>query len=317
MTTRKEFEEDIRKHGFLAETMKADIADRRGMIGGWFKLAEATSDVLQGISHRGMVINYGPGTRKAHIGAQLIFIRGLSLMQGSIKLAELGMDIESRMLIRGQIECAICLAALMENPDSFEKEFDGDFSASRRKISALALKLMPPGPEDSQFAEYLANAEKNAVLFDIAKMAKAGGLTNIYFIYRVLSNDSAHLSADSLARNFDSGTKDRPTDYLIGPSDYPEIVRCLELSILTANILASKFLELTHDEEGLAAMVALNPHHDKLRAESPMVTVAAENCNFTAASPMLAPSAEDQAEKAFATRTAGLMAQTIVPKPSG
>src|SRR4051794_17675502 len=97
--TEEDYDREFRESGYLARASEELIPAIRSLSADWFELADRANRVFQGITMRGLETIKGTSAEPKVIAAFLM-VRSASLVQGAILMAERGMAVEARTLIR-------------------------------------------------------------------------------------------------------------------------------------------------------------------------------------------------------------------------
>lgn len=269
-STPEEFDRDFQRNGYLSEAIEASIPSIRNASRSWFSLANKTAKAVHQIVLKNLdeVNRAKPTTAlQPKVLATFIALRAASMSQGALVLAERGMVVEARTLIRGLIESSFCIAALLDQPDKFIEMFQADDAASRKAQATfiLAKKIVAEGSEQHEkLTDLIASIEKGVKQLPIKEVAELGVLTVQYLAYRVISNDSAHPSATSLKRHMniqaDGGAW---TGFAIGPADSAELDATLQILVQTLIGIGVGYTQLLSDSEGNKRMAIIS---DELHA---------------------------------------------------
>jgi hypothetical protein len=196
------------REGFLSPKIQEWISKHRAQNSAWFALAER----LNQVALRQLGLPSIPDNDNQVFLTVLLFMRGLSIFEGAILMAERGMTQEARILARSCFETMFCLAALRKDP-AFVEAFVHDDASRRRRLARVLLNPSDCSSsldaEDmdklSQFLEELDRSGVETQDLTIAYAARTAELTSIYDVYyRGLSNDSAHPSIVALNRHVDA-----------------------------------------------------------------------------------------------------------------
>jgi len=248
------------RKGFLAEGMAEEITLLRQNHDALFRLAEDLSECLQTMAVKAMAHVKGK-TLDANVLATFVLLRSTSLVQAAILLAERGMVVEARMMVRSLLESGFCIVAIHRDPQKFVELFRSDDMASRKGQAKVILEKGLAAP-DSEMGKkvnaFLSALEKGTRYFDINDLASQGPLASQYLLYKVLSNDSAHVSATSLRRHLDMAPdKSGWIGYVLGPAADPEIAQTLDYLVLAGIPIGLAFTEMVGDGAGNADLAAI------------------------------------------------------------
>lgn len=193
------FDEAFKKHGFLSAVVRELASDYRLDSTDWFKLADDLSDVLQAIALECTEQCHGIPFERDSIAAFLT-IRGAQTYQGAVLMAERGMVTEARILVRSLLEDTFCAAGLLENPDEMLKMIRDDYDASRKGRAKVVLTNGITGADARKLNKLVAEIQ-GVSYFSPEKASKLGPLQKQYLLYKQISDDAAHPSANSLKRH--------------------------------------------------------------------------------------------------------------------
>jgi hypothetical protein len=207
----------INEQGFLSPEMLHWIQKHRDENAKWFSLA----DDLNKIAHHLLPIINVPGEDNQRYVAALLFMRGLSNFQGALILAERGMTLEARVIVRGAFEGAFLLGAVLKAPEEVVPALISDEHSRKIKMARIWV-ARPDGFASGQvekLQDYIdAQATEEAAELTIYKAAQLAGLTDIYdFYYRSLSHEAAHPSITALERYVQVNSTDQIVGFFWGP----------------------------------------------------------------------------------------------------
>lgn len=260
-----DYDQQFREVGSLAAAAAELVPMTRDLSGECFELAERVSGIFQRLTMKALD---GPHTTAGDpkVVALLLALRCASACQGAIFMAERGMSVEARLLIRSVLEGALCLGALHDQPTTFMDMLWKDAEASRKAQGKFILEndlVAPDSDQKAKLEEAISKIEKvqNLSIKDVAALSP---LRRLYFMYRVLSNDSAHPSAKSLSRYImtlpdGSGW----TGFTVGASLPEETDDCLLLLVQAMTAAGVATTQIIGDLEGNRAIGELS---DDLRS---------------------------------------------------
>jgi Family of unknown function (DUF5677) len=134
-------------------------------------------------------------------------LRGLSHFQGVVLLAERCMSAEAQSLARGTLETAFCLQALIDDEAFIDQLISADVQHRKNIAKTLTSGSQREFLDAGAIAELekhltdLKNAGQKSASLKIEQIAKKAGLHETYeTIYRALSGDGTHVSAQALNR---------------------------------------------------------------------------------------------------------------------
>ncbi len=196
----------VNETGFLSPDVAPIVSKIREQNAVWFRVAEDINRTCQSV-----LVGYK--WENGSILAQrlfciLLFIRSLSNYQGAILMAERGMVVEARMLVRSCFENAFCLGTLLKEGDAFLDTMVQDENASRKSKAKWILKdpsrLDFSGVGATEKLRSTLNEMENKLgrlsFFDYEDLSKRSGLGDAYLFYKVLSGDASHASVSALDR---------------------------------------------------------------------------------------------------------------------
>jgi hypothetical protein len=228
----------IDEQGFLSCNMNLWISKHRTENAVWFAHAEK----LNRLGQRA-VINVigetedGRGLADHKLVSMLLFVRALSNFQGTMLMAERGMVIEARTLLRTCVESTLCLGALKNDP-AFLTTLLHDELRSRKARANFLLKepgrlAFCDGDAAARLREYVESIDTWGKLSSnpIEQMAEKAGWVDLYLFYRQLSGDAAHPSITALDRYVLSDESREKAEIRWGPNcPSPDISDTLNLA---------------------------------------------------------------------------------------
>ena len=211
--------------GFLSPSLAGDCARIRADFSPWFDVAEDFN------RHAMRVLpSLQPGVDSNDgLVVALLFGRALTTFQGVLILAERGMLGDARTLVRAASEAAIVLAAVVADPTVCEQLIDDHFRHLKKMRNAWledgqAVAVMSKEQVDAVRAA-LADAErdrpsvKGGNPMSLEPLSKIGGTLALYnAVYRSMSGDAAHVTADSLNRHALADADGRVRGLKLGPT---------------------------------------------------------------------------------------------------
>jgi len=225
----------------------------------WFELADDINRLALELLQR----HQAPSADPQRFTFSGLFVRAHQSFQAALILIERGMIGDARAVLRSATESAIALHAVA-NDAQFVDRIVGDEYYTRRKM--VNLTLGTPEYRDLCSAEEIR--EMDASIADIDRM-KADPNAKIkiegikweqvartpcpdlyFFLYRSLSWDGTHVTANSLTRYFNYDANSRATSFKVAPevADVPEGL----LFACNAMIWALNPYELLFPTDGLA-----------------------------------------------------------------
>lgn len=266
--------DDIEKafaaRGFLAPEVTADVTGRVRMANrDWFKLCEDISDCLQRTTFKNMTLAQGALSFAPETVAELFAIRAAGTLQGAIIMAERGMAVEARSLVRSLLEDAFCLAALHERPVEFLAMIEADDSAARKGQAKAILKNNLASDPDSQkrLLAFLDGLPKKVQMLGMETVADLGPLNIQYLMYRMLSNDAVHPSATSLRRHMNFNPERTAwIGFIVGPATFKEIAETLDYAAIAANAVGIALTGIFKDADSNSEFAELSKRYQVLSA---------------------------------------------------
>ena len=198
------------RSGFLSEETHSGIDAIRADNAAWFDLCEAVNVTLVGVTETAMK---DPSARRINWSKEAVAVRLLmrssGSFQGVVVMAERGMVVPARILVRSIIEDSFVAGALTAKPDEVIRMLRDGAGASRKHQAAflIAEGLGGGSPQDRQrLEEAIDTMDGKARFFSPRKLAGLSSMLPQYLNYMRLSEDSAHPSATSLHSIWRSGT---------------------------------------------------------------------------------------------------------------
>lgn len=193
--------------GFLAEDLSVWVSQVREKFKPWFGLISDLNHVAMQILYKATPLQ---SSSQQLVGA-LIFARSLQSYQAAKLLAERGLLSDSRTLVRSCAESAIALGGIAHD-ENFIDEIIDDYHKHRLSIA----NVMASDPECSkgltpdqlaglkkisaEISEKYQFSKPKSIKWDI--VASRVGMTTLYnTIYRGMSGDAVHVTADALNRH--------------------------------------------------------------------------------------------------------------------
>lgn len=244
-------EDQFRRKGFLSQASARARKYLRQKNKEWFSLADKFVFLLQEIAIRTSESETVKGTTlTAPALAAAIALRSAGLSQAAILLIERGMVVETRIMIRSLLENAFCIAALIENKDEFIEALKKDRAASRKALASIALEEFPEHKEAQNLRAFLEKQAPKLKHLNMGEIAKSGPLKKEhYLLYRMLSNDSAHLSSKSLERHYRILPEENVWNgYKMGVGEDKEIIETLWYLALSIMHICIGITEITKDQ---------------------------------------------------------------------
>ncbi len=254
----RDFDAEFHQAGFLSEAMTDMIPTIRAENSEWFDLSAVANEAIQAITMRAVETNHGHSAERGTIATFLLF-RLTSAFQGAVLMMERGMIVEARTLIRSMVEDSICLGALCTNPDTFIPMLKSDGAAAKKAQAKLILTLEHTKASEHRAAiQAIADCADKERQLSWKEVAMLSPLAELYLLYRVLSNDSAHPSPTSLARYMAMNEASDGFVYLAGPASEDELRETFSDLFLALTSGGIAYTEMAIDTEGNAAMADLS-----------------------------------------------------------
>lgn len=234
------------------------------------EVADELENAAIGLAERAHTIEGQPSDPP--ILSALLLYRGLSHFRAVCVLADKGLGIEARTIMRNIIEVALCIAHVHADADGFVRALESDGAAStigQAKVllndSRLAASLKPEGRR--ALNEFLGRAsEQRQQTLNLGQIARGGEIASLYLAYRVASFDAAHVSALSLARHFVRDTEGRFTHFQLGADNDADICNTLNLAIRAFAAVCVAHNNIVNDREGHGDMIALTERMARMPA---------------------------------------------------
>lgn len=256
------------QEGFLSSDMTKATATFCAENAEWFELAGKVNTALVRAAHTAAKVARADKMAPEAVATRLL-MRSCGAFQGALLLAERAMATEARVLIRSLIENAFCVAALLENPETFMQMLEKDHNASRLRQAKfiLAEKLTGDDTKKGKLEKLIAMLDKGGIMSP-KEVATLGPLTKLYLAYLRLSNDAAHPSATSLERHVLVAPDRTGWRYRWGAASRKENADTLESAIIAALSIGIGITQLLGDKRGNAAFGPLSDRLQALRGEA-------------------------------------------------
>lgn len=169
-------------------------------------------------------------------------------------------------MVRCCVEGSICLAALHDNPDEFVRLLKLDDGASRKAQATFILenRLTDDEAELTRLGDILRSIEGGRNL-PIKELASLGSYSRMYLYYRILSQDSAHISARSLHRHMILNNEGW-TGYQWGPEGPDALSETLNLGTLVVLGLGVALTQIVGDGENNVVFARLSEEHASMQS---------------------------------------------------
>ena len=211
--------------GFLSPALVHDCTRIRADFAEWFEISEEFNRLAMRV-----LPSLQPATTSNDgLLVALLFGRALTTFQAVLILAGPGMMGDARTLVRAVSETAIVLAAVVADATVCEQLIDDHFRHHKKMRNAWledgqAVAVMTKEQVDAVRAA-LADAERDRPLvkggnpMSLEPLSKIGGTLALYnAVYRSMSGDAAHVTADSLNRHALASADGRVRGLKLGPT---------------------------------------------------------------------------------------------------
>lgn len=257
--------ESVVKYGFLSPEIQKSVPRTRIEYGSHFALADELSEAGQRLMYEGtkqgaqekIVSPIGTGT--------LLIVRSASNFQGAIIMAERGMTIEARTLVRSCYENSVLIAGLnafpVETLDHMRAD-ERDSQIGRFRILANEMERNGDPPkiiEQIRTRVAAISATPKPKKLSTHKVAEAVDILPHYLFFRQMSADSAHPSLGALEKHIEF-IDGEPVGFGIG-QDYAGIPNTLEIACHAFVSCLAFYARLIRDDRCAAEMDAL---HERL-----------------------------------------------------
>lgn len=157
-----------------------------------------------------------------------LLLRGAGSFQGHLLLAERGMHVESRVMIRSVLEVSFAVAAMIKNSEGFIRMLHDDHHKSRRQQYQSVLKYSSLDGERLKSVQLgIAQVEKSLKLISPKALAEMGDLEASYLTYQMLSDNASHVSAASLDHYIEAFEARQFWQYKVGAGGPDEVRKTL------------------------------------------------------------------------------------------
>ena len=262
-----EFPEGFEEEGFLGAGIVNGIVELRDKNADLFQIAEKTNTVLMRTVKTATAAAQTTPMAPEAVAARVL-LRSCGTFQGIILLTEWGMVAEGRMLVRSLIENAFCIAALIDNPETFMEMLKRDSEASRQnqRKFILAQELVDDDAKRDQLQAVIEDIDKigKPRLMGVKKVAELGPLLTLYLAYQRLSDDAVHLSARSLHRHVMFNAEHSGWCYKVGAGDQGENATTLHYAVRAILGIGVGITQMLEDKEGNAAFGELSDRFHEL-----------------------------------------------------
>ncbi len=254
--------------GFLSqdiETWRKRFVEKNSE---WFGIAARVNEVAQKLAFSAHTKDGGRNAERRLLAGQL-FVRVLSSFQGAILMAERGMTVEARTLVRGCLESTFILGALHDDDYEIVKiMLHADYNSRRTLAYNLSRNAIFRGVVDANTlrnVDSLADAAAKPCQvpkLSYKELAEKGGMEGLYDIYKQLSADAAHPTVTSLSRHLDPDERDTANSVVCGPDgNVSELIDTISLAL---NILLGACMAFNQTVENPDANDALRAVFEEL-----------------------------------------------------
>jgi len=227
--------DDFAEAGFLSQGIRDGIDAIREENEAWFDLCGDTNAVLMRLATTAMKTSAARGSSwsKEAVAVRLL-MRSLGALQGVVMMAERGMVVQARTLVRSIIEDSFVAGALTTKPDEVIKMLKDGAEASRRyQATFIVAEGLGDNPKDRQRLEKVIDTmDGKARFLSPRKVAGLSSMLPQYLNYMRLSEDSAHPSATSLHKHVEVRDDGLGWSYRIGPARREDIEATLHRAVL-------------------------------------------------------------------------------------
>lgn len=230
--------------GFLSPTMEHFRSSLRAIpaYAQWFQFAEEINQFSLDLLWDHDV----PTTDTQKITTCALFVRAQQSFQAAIRLSELGMLSDARVVLRSAVEGTIALHSL-ENDGSFIDKLIEAHMLHQRKMARLILEN--PAYRSSHTADQINKMESTIADIDSAELKAGRKFRDINWeqsaehcrdlynlLYRILSSDGTHTNISAIHRFLQFDRDDNLKNMRVGPdtTDLVEVLRMACLMLLWA-----------------------------------------------------------------------------------
>jgi Family of unknown function (DUF5677) len=252
--------------GFLSPEVSEFSKQTRAAHARQFEIAERVSELGESVLERFEVTSRD----RQPLLTAMLFMRGLHTLQGAIILAERGLVLAARTLVRSSFETAFYLGASIIDAD-FVEDLLTDHARALEKLQRAHASLPGVPSEDvanlKEVSETAKSLGGDGAALQIRIVAKRAGLDHVYdSFYRGLSTDAAHPTLLSLNNHFDTDSTGAFKDLRWGPdlNDALSIDDTLSLAALAGLVLIEQANVLLKSDEIAAGVTELGPLHQQV-----------------------------------------------------
>ncbi len=257
-------QESFEEAGFLSRRAKRGIHSIRAENRGWFQLAYDLNTVLMRAAMAGMNGAHGNCWSQEAVAVRLL-LRTTSSLQGVLLLSERGMIAPARTLVRTIVEDSFCAAALADKPDEVVRMLRDDAEASRRGQASFIFEYkLGNDPEILEKVEKLIKETERKPRINWRDMAKRSSILPLYLSYQILSDDSLHTSASSLAKHVVRHAGGNGWTHHMGPGQPGDIASTLHNAVMAVMPVGIAVTQIAKDDVNNSAIVALADRFQRL-----------------------------------------------------
>jgi hypothetical protein len=203
------FRKSIMELGFLSPAVHQTIDGIRRRNAAIFDLADDASRLGQEVMFHGISVGARETTMSPiGLGTQLL-IRTVSNFQAAVILAERGMTIEARTLVRSCYENAVFIGGLHTCPKETVDHMRADERGSQiGRLTIMAEEMEAEGHDPVEVSRLRGRIEEisatpEPVRLSTRLIAKRVGINAHYLFFRQMSADSAHPSLSALQKHLE------------------------------------------------------------------------------------------------------------------
>jgi len=188
---------NIPKAGFLSSEVEDAVPAILGANHELFGLARDANHLIMAIVQETVNTVHTSSMSEEAVLVRLL-MRAAGFYQGALLMAERGMFVECRAMARSVIEVSLAVSAMDGDKDTFIQMIRDDHMKSRRnRYQTLLAQSTEPKVRKALHAA-IGQLEKSLNIISPKALAALGPLEASYFVYQVLSDNAAHVSASSL-----------------------------------------------------------------------------------------------------------------------
>ncbi|MES3708736.1 hypothetical protein QC590_10880 [Pseudomonas putida] len=195
-----------------------------------------------------------------------LLMRAAGFYQGALLMAERGMFVECRAMARSVIEVSLAVSAMDGDKDTFIQMIRDDHMKSRRnRYQTLLAQSTEPKVRKALHAA-IGQLEKSLNIISPKALAALGPLEASYFVYQVLSDNAAHVSASSLDHYIAPHEDRKYWEYKVGAGAPEEVAASLYYCLYGAIPVAVGVADLLKLKQFAAQIHELVDRFDKTSA---------------------------------------------------